>query len=219
MKRHRLFIAINLPEDIRDRLTDYQKKIEELFTPYLPPGRGGSGPIRWTKPNNLHITLNFLGYLADEELAEICKIAKEVASKNSSFFVNLNKICYGPIDKKPPRPPKFSETVITKEDKNGTRKFGRPRMIWAVGEKSEKFASLRGDLDRFLSVSEKREFSPHITLGRINQWEWKRIEPEERPAVEEEINLRFSVDSIEVMESVLKRTGPEYTILESVPLV
>ncbi len=202
MKRRRVFIAINLPEDIRDKLTDYQKKISELFTLHLPPGRDGAGPIKWTKPNNLHITLDFLGYLADEELVEICKIAKEVASKNSSFFVNLNKICYGP-------PPLAGQASNKKP----------PRMIWAVGEKSEEFASLRGDLDRSLSVSEKREFSPHITLGRIKQWEWKRIEPEEKPAVEEEINLRFSVDSIEVMESVLKRTGPEYTILESVPLV
>ena len=172
MKRHRIFIAINLPEDIKRKLADFRKNWPEL-------------PIRWTKPNNLHITLDFLGYLADEELAEICKIAKEVASKNSPFFVKLNKICYGPIDKKP------------------------PRMIWVVGEKSQEFSALRNDLDRSLSVSEKREFSPHITLGRINQWEWKRIEPEERPEVNEDISLNFSVDSIEVMESVLKRTGPE----------
>ncbi len=212
MKRRRIFIAINLPEDIKRKLADFRKNWPEL-------------PIRWTKPNNLHITLDFLGYLTDEELAEICKITKEAASKNSSFFVNLNKICYGPppkagqvSDKKPPRLPKFPETLITKEDKNGTKKFGRPRMVWAVGEKSEEFASLRDDLNRSLAVSEKREFSPHITLGRIKQWEWKRIEPEERPEVNEDISLSFSVDSIEVMESVLKKTGPEYTIFESAEL-
>ena len=181
MKRRRIFIAINLPEDIRKKLADFRKNWPEL-------------PIRWTKPNNLHITLDFLGYITDEELVEICKITKEAASKNSPFFVNLNKICYGPTDKKP------------------------PRMVWAMGEKSEEFASLRDDLDKSLAVSEKREFSPHITLGRIKQWEWKRIEPEERPTIEEEINLRFSVESIEIMESVLKKTGPEYTIFESAEL-
>ncbi|PIX88575.1 MAG: hypothetical protein COZ30_00470, partial [Candidatus Nealsonbacteria bacterium CG_4_10_14_3_um_filter_36_16] len=57
----------------------------------------------------------------------------------------------------------------------------------------------------------------HITLGRIKQWEFRQIEPEERPEVNEEINLTFEVNSIEVMESELKRGGSEYTILESFP--
>ncbi len=187
-QRRRVFIAINLPENIKKKLAEYQRKWPEL-------------PIRWTKPDNIHITLVFLGYIRDEELLEISKIIKEVASQRSSFSVNLNNICYGPPKKMP------------------------PRMIWGVGAKSAEFASLRDDLDKLLLdsentnfSSEKREFFPHITLGRIRKWEWQRIEPEERPEVNEEINLIFSVDSIEMMESVLKKTGPEYTILESVPL-
>jgi len=99
-------------------------------------------------------------------------------------------------------------------------------MIWAIGEKSEKFASLKDDLEKSLSDfpeirqdssvnGKQRKFSPHITLGRIKQWEWRRIEPEEIPAVEKDINLSFSVNSIKIMESVLKRKGPEYTILET----
>ena len=67
-------------------------------------------------------------------------------------------------------------------------------------------------------MSEKRGFSSHITLERIRQWEWRRIEPEERPEIEEEINLSFLVNSIKVMESLLKRKGPKYTILESANL-
>ncbi len=177
MKRRRVFIAINLPEDVKKKLAEYQENWPDL-------------PIRWTKQDNIHITLVFLGYVADEELVEVCKAVKEVGSRHSSFSVNLFKICYGPTDKKP------------------------PRMVWAIGEKSEEFASLKEDLDKSLANSEKRQFSPHITLGRIRKWEWQRIEPEERPSVDEEINLSFSVDSIEIMESVLKRGGPEYTILE-----
>ena len=41
------------------------------------------------------------------------------------------------------------------------------------------------------------------------------IEPEERPEINEDIDLIFTVESIEVMESELKRGGPVYTILES----
>lgn len=189
MQRHRIFIAINLPENIKKKLADCQKNLPEL-------------PIRWTKRENFHITLEFIGYVNNDELLEIMEIAKKVALRHSPFLVHLTKICYGPLDK------------------------DLPRMVWAIGEKSKEFASLRDDLERSLfefpenrrnlSTSKKaREFSPHITLGRIRQWEWRWIEPEERPAVEEDINLTFEAKSIEVMESKLKKTGAEYTMLET----
>jgi len=60
-----------------------------------------------------------------------------------------------------------------------------------------------------------RGFSPHITLGRLRQWEFRKIEPEERPNINEEINFGFEVTSIEVMESNLRKGGAEYSVLES----
>ena len=169
MTKHRIFIAINLPEDIKKRLVFYQEKIEKLF---------GKGLIRWTKKDNLHITLEFLGYVTDEELLEICQNTKELAAKYRPFTITLNKICYPSLKKIPPN---------------------SPRMIWVVEDKVKEFGC-----------------SPHITLGRIKTWQWKQIEPEERPEVNQEINLSFEVNSIEIMESQLKRKGPEYTILQSI---
>ncbi len=185
---HRIFIAINLPEDIKTKLSDYQSKWLEL-------------PCRWTKKENLHITLMFLGYLSDEELVEICNITKEVALRNPVFSINLKKIYYGPPKKNP------------------------PRMVWVEGEESVELGKLQKDLENSLLSSpvkglesENRPYASHITLGRIKTWEFRRIEPEERPDINEEINLSFEVNSIEVMESELKRGGPNYTILESCPL-
>ena len=182
--RRRIFIAVNLPEDIKKSLWNYRLKWPEL-------------PCGWTKKENLHITLLFLGYVADEELLEVFEAAKNAASGQSPFSVNLKKICYGPPKKIP------------------------PRMIWAVGEKNEALGSLQKDLEdslvglKALLEEKNRSYAPHITLGRIKTWEWRRIEPEERPEVEEEINLSFEASSIEVMESRLKRGGPEYTVLET----
>ncbi len=180
--RHRIFIAINLPESVKNKLSEYEIKWPEL-------------PCRWTKKENLHITLAFLGYLTDEELVEVCKITHEVALRNTSFSINLNKILYGP-PKKP------------------------PRMVWAEGEESTELGKLQRELENALSSSEgstkeARPYAPHINLGRIKTWEFRQIEPEERPEVNEEINLSFEVSSIEVMESELKRGGPKYTILET----
>jgi len=192
MQKSRIFIAINLPEDIKKKFAGYQRKWPKL-------------PIRWTKTENLHITLEFIGYVDDGEILEICQAAKKAASKHNPFLIKLTDICYGPLNKKP------------------------PKMVWAIGEESRELASLRNDLEKSLSdfpgnsqslsVNDKeRKFSPHITLGRIRQWEWRRIEPEERPAVEESVSLTFEARSIEVMESRLKRGGSEYIILESARL-
>lgn len=184
--RHRIFIAINLPEDVKKELASHQQKWPEL-------------PIRWTRPENIHITLAFLGYLSDEEVAEVCKIVAEVVSKNQPLFINLIKILYGPPKKMP------------------------PRMVWVEGEQSKELTKLKNDLDNALSAGsgyqkETRPYTPHITLGRIRQWEFRQIEPEDRPQVETDLSLGFDVSSIEVMESFLKRGGAEYTVLETCDL-
>ena len=84
-------------------------------------------------------------------------------------------------------------------------------------------SELREDLENSLTekvrfVPEKITVAPHITLARISSWEWRGIEPEERPEISEDIDLTFTVETIEVMESELKKGGPVYTVLESFKL-
>ena len=181
----RVFVAINLPESLKSRLARFQSKWPDL-------------PAKWTKKENIHITLVFLGYVQDNEIPEILRITEEIAKKHKPFQLNFNKICYGPPKK-------------------------ALRMVWAMGEKSEELRDLQNDLENSLSnlsfKKENRFYSSHITLARIRQWEFKQIEPEERPQIEEFIDLSFEVNSIELMESQLKRTGAEYTVLQSMPLL
>ncbi|MCX6720425.1 MAG: RNA 2',3'-cyclic phosphodiesterase [Candidatus Staskawiczbacteria bacterium] len=185
-KRHRVFVAINLPHEIRKELFEYSEKHLDL-------------PAKWTAKDNLHITLEFLGALTDEEAGEVCLAVKEVAERHSSFSLNLNKILYGPPNLKAGQAPKF---------------------VWAEGDKSEELSALREDLENSLAekvafVPENRVFAPHITLARISSWEWKAIEPEERPEINENLDLLFTVESIEVMESEKRKDGQVYTVLES----
>ncbi len=195
-KRHRIFIAINLPEEIKRQLFLYSEKWLEL-------------PAKWTAKDNLHITLEFLGDLTDVEIGDVCKIVGEVAKRHKSFDIVLNKILYGP-----PNPPSHKASA-------GQGKI--PRMVWVEGEKSDELADLKNDLQEYLleKISYRPEtsrgFTPHITLARISEWEFRKIELEERPEINEDIDLIFFVESIEVMESQLKR-GPVYTILESCEL-
>ncbi len=182
-KRHRVFVAINLPLEIKKKLFSYSEKWLDL-------------PAKWTPRDNLHITLEFLGALTDEEIGEVCVSVKEVAERHNSFSINLSKILYGPPKKMP------------------------PKMVWAEGEKSEELSELREDLENSLTekvrfVPENRVFAPHITLARISAMEFRVIEPEERPEINESVDLFFTVESIEVMESEMRRGGPVYTVLES----
>ncbi len=172
---HRIFIAINLPEKIKENLSSYSWDL----------------PAKWVKKDNLHLTLAFLGNRSDKEIEEIISGIKKLALKHSPFKIKLNKIVYDSFP---------------------------PRVIWARGDLSEELASLKKDLNEELGLTKEKKLIPHITLGRIRKWQWQRIEPEERVEINEDINLDFEVNSVEVMESFLKRSGPEYIILESIKL-
>lgn len=194
MNKKRIFAAINLPKKIKEELVDFEYKYNEI-------------PARWAKPKNIHITLAFLGYLADNEIYEVCKAVKETAEKTEPFDIKLERICYGPIK---------GTGEGQGRDRGGTVPES-PRMIWAIGEKSAEFSDLKNNLEKALSqyAVEKKEFTPHITLARIKQWQYKQIEPEERQEVGEDINLSFRANSIEIMESKLKIGGADYSIFES----
>lgn len=201
-KRHRVFVAINLPEDIKKELAKKQEKLKDKFV-FAGQDDLQVNLARWTTKNNLHITLVFLGYLTDQEIAEVCRTVKEVATQTSAFSINLNRLEYGP--------PVHSDKLYT------------PSMIWASGEKSKELSEFKNNLQNALleSVSfspEERIFSPHITLARLKEWQLKSIDIEERPEVAENMNLIFTVEIIEVMESVIKKGSLEYEVLESCEL-
>lgn len=190
---HRIFIAVNLPEETKRKLVEIQHKWANL-------------PVRWTKKASLHITLVFLGHVNEQDLYQVCNITKKVAKNNEPFFIHFKRVLFGPPGRS-------------------------PRMIWiegicpefAEGKKIDKLSYLKQDLENALNSEksidfklESRPFSPHITLARIRMEEWRHLQ--KIPKIEEEINLSFSVNSIEVMESQLLRDGAEYTILESASL-
>ncbi|HOX30487.1 MAG TPA: RNA 2',3'-cyclic phosphodiesterase [Candidatus Paceibacterota bacterium] len=186
---HRIFLAINLPERVRQALFDYQDQWLDL-------------PANWTRKENLHVTLLFIGNASDQETADICNAVSAVAKRHEPLTLDFKRIVYGPPKKVP------------------------PRMVWAKGSASAELAGLRQDLEHTLydlgaGQMEKNgvpQFSPHITLARINQFEIRKMDPEEVPGIDENISISFTAESIEVMESELKKGGPVYTVLESATL-
>jgi 2'-5' RNA ligase len=187
---HRVFVAINISEKIKNYLCAAQDRYLEL-------------PARWARPENLHITLVFLGNTSDQEVIDVCDTVREIANRHDPFDLTLDRICYGPPGK-------------------------APRMVWVNGAKSAELGALQTDLqnsffetgqpDESIGSDEERFFVPHVTLARIKQTELHQMEREEVPVIDEEIDKTFMVESIEVMESESKKGGPVYTVLESFKL-
>lgn len=183
--KKRIFVAINLPQNAKESLSEYQQKWQESL------------PAKWVSPENLHITLVFIGEVTEQAIPEIKTKIQNIISLHKPFSVSLDKISYSPYKK---------EKEV-------------PRMVWVSGEANKEFPNLKKGLEKALGVKpENRGDVIHITLARIKEWQWQRIEPDERPEIEEFVELKIPVDSIELMESVLKKSGPEYSILESYKL-
>lgn len=210
-KRHKIFIGISLPEDVKNELVKRQERLKEKLA-YLYNEGFSDDLIKWMPKENLHITLEFLGFLTDEEIASTCVAVKEIAQNCDSFSVNLSKISFGPQLRQgfDGQAGEFKENEA-------------PKLIWVSGQKSKELTNLKNDLQELLLESVKfspdqKEFSPHITLAKIKEWQFKTINIDERPEIDQNLDLLFTAETIEVMESVSKKGGVRYEILESCEL-
>ncbi|HOI59841.1 MAG TPA: RNA 2',3'-cyclic phosphodiesterase [Candidatus Pacearchaeota archaeon] len=187
--KKRIFIAVNFNELIKEKLVKIQNKIDFLFL--------DNNPIKWTKKENLHVTVFFIGYVYDTDLLEIFDQIENAVKGYEPFMLKFNEIDFMP-----------------KEENK--------KMVWVFGEKNQILESIRQKIKQnILSTENKTEaFTPHITMGRINQFQFRKINKEEIPNINDEILIDFEtiVDSIDIMESELKKGGAEYTILKSIKL-
>lgn len=86
----RLFIALNLPENERDRI--YQA---------AEPLRARGFPVRWIEPQKFHITLKFLGTVRSEMIPVVEKVVRKVASETDVFELSLGGFGAFPTIRRP----------------------------------------------------------------------------------------------------------------------
>ena len=72
--KHRLFIAIDLPDACVAQIVSLQDRLARLVL-----------PVVWEKPEKLHLTLNFIGRVTHEQLALIKRLVKPVAASHPQF--------------------------------------------------------------------------------------------------------------------------------------
>src|SRR5690349_1624529 len=137
MKKVRTFIAIDPGKKIRDRLVALQEKFAQ---------EGVSA--KWVEPQNLHLTLLFLGEVSLLTVPKVCQVVTAAAGEMSAFGMTIEHAgCFGS-----PR---------------------RPRTLWVgVGDGAPEVTDLHARLeDPLLDLGcyrrEARPFTPHLTIGRI----------------------------------------------------
>ena len=158
-----------------------------------------SEDVKWVEPENLHVTLLFLGEVVDREVAAICAVTANCAAEVPVFELTVERAgCFGN-----PR---------------------RPRTLWVgVGDGTAELTTLHDALEPPLLElgcyrREDRHYTPHITLGRV-----RGEQPNDQLAAALARESAWDggrqlVREILVMSSELNRDGTAYTVLSRAKL-
>ncbi|MEA3435249.1 MAG: RNA 2',3'-cyclic phosphodiesterase [Thermodesulfobacteriota bacterium] len=183
----RAFIAIELPEEI----TVFIHKIQEGLRSY-------GFKARWVRPENIHLTLKFLGDINKEDIKKAGDAIISAAGENASMSLGAKGIGFFPGVK-------------------------RSRVIWTgiAGQKKELTdlqKTLDGKLDTVGFPKEKRPFKGHLTIARIK----RKIDAMRLVDAMKEFgrfeSKTFIADEVVLFKSELKPSGAVYTKLMSAAL-
>ena len=132
----RTFIAVEVPDSARDRIAQLVNRFKTTGT-----------DIKWVEPDNIHVTLKFLGNIGTDQPAVIRDGLGAALDSAGAFDLKLGRIGAFP-------------------DMN------RPRVFWvSIVEGRDELVAMQQRIETELHargfVREERPFSPHLTIGRV----------------------------------------------------
>jgi len=135
----RAFIAIELPPDVQDCLELVSTQLKEQL---------GEKVVRWVPVENIHLTLKFLGDVSVNNLDVLQEIINAEAASQKKMEISIGRMGAFP-------------------------KIRRPRVIWIGVESPPELLALQRSIEarttRVGYPPDEREFSPHLTLGRVSR--------------------------------------------------
>ncbi len=173
----RLFVALPIPEPAR-----------QVIVALLDRLRASDWPVRWVRPEGIHLTLKFYGEVAPERLEVIEEAIRFAAAGAGPMPIRLASLGAFPTN-------------------------ARPRILWLGLDAPPALELLQDRLERrgedIGFPPEGAPFQPHVTLGRMR--EGHRLPPhalENANGVSEKV--AFLADRIILYESLLTPEGPRY---------
>jgi len=191
MEQIRSFIAIELNEVVKQRLHEIQEILK------IP----GSECVKWVEPENIHLTLKFLGIVLAENIQAIAEAIRRAAEGVNSFTLEIKN------------PGAFPNLT-------------RVQTIWVgVAGDLKALHNLQSKLENSLKKlgypPENRNFTPHLTLGRVRDEASLSFRQNLGKIISSTIiesKLTIQVETLSLMRSQLTRSGPVYSRLSSVEL-
>lgn len=188
--RFRVFVALDVPDAIRHQVGQL---VQELRA------RVPSRAIRWVRPENVHLTLRFIGNVDPAELPALTSALRSATAPFPPFNLQLGEAGSFPEER-------------------------APRVIWiGLDGELECLRNLQSAVVQGSSAwgaVENRSFHPHLTLGRVvtrRQDELCRL-----GAVTRQIRVPsicpWRVASVQLIQSELAPGGSRYTALACLPL-
>ena len=187
METIRAFIAVDIGDGIRGKLDELQRKLKMSHA-----------NIRWVKPQNIHLTLAFLGDIPIQKLPPL----------KTALDENIHGL--GPFEL----------------EAEGTGYFGRPnrlRVIWAgivdCPPLMELYRKTIGALQATQIGFDDKPFSPHLTLGRVKASNHTDSLLAKLEKYKNEPLGQNRINAVQLIQSQLKPRGAEYTVLHRTTLL
>ncbi|HET9200278.1 MAG TPA: RNA 2',3'-cyclic phosphodiesterase [Dehalococcoidia bacterium] len=189
-KKLRLFIALELPEAMKEELAAAQERLRARLKVRL----------KWVRPESIHLTLKFLGYVDEDRAQTIGANLSQAVSSHGELSLHLG----------------------------GLGSFGgrRPRVVWVgVGGDVEELAALQRSIDREMATlgfePEVRGYNAHLTLARVPDG-LNRLQLDEVLHAVGNVAppgpAEATFDEVSLMRSTLRREGAVYDRLFVAPL-
>jgi RNA 2',3'-cyclic 3'-phosphodiesterase len=190
----RLFVAIDPPQDVRERLAAWARTALRSAG-----GRSGAGhPLRLLDSDVLHVTLCFLGSQPLDRLEEIDSRLAETAG-------HVGELSVGAPLWLPPRRPRALAVELHDDESGGLAELHR-RLTLALGELCEM-------MEGGGTGARRHRFRPHVTVARMRDG----AAPRERTLAPTP-PLSFTPRELVLYRSWLSPEGASYEALRQLPL-
>lgn len=145
----RCFVAIDLAEELKSEIVKIQENIAD-------------SKMSLVNPDNLHVTLKFLGELSEQDVNKVCHILEEI--KHKEFEISIQGLGVFPSHTSKDS---YKSSGIVK-DKILYNKNPRVAWVGVVGKELKELAeAIENSLIEAGFVKEEREFNGHLTIARI----------------------------------------------------
>ena len=190
-EHYRLFVALPITETVRGEIAGVQNELRDALS---------SRAVRWTRTDQLHLTLKFLGDVAVDRVDLLTGFVRKACAEISSLSLTAEKLGCFPNDR-------------------------RPRVIWiGVRDNPPQLEYLQKTIDtataKFGSAEREMDFKGHITIGRV-----KEINAFERKTLGSFFSKHratnfgtWTANQVKIVRSELSDSGATHKDVMAIPL-